>query len=115
MAYLKFTSDGTVITRYLSFNKTQEVNVTVKTALDGTEYLTRFGTPVYSYEIEMHVNHAGKGLLMSAFDTLAELEVGVRIGTFRGRIKDLSDFKEEYHGWYSVTATLASVSEVNER
>ena len=115
MAYLKFTSDDTVITRYLNFNKTQKVNVVVKTALDGTEYLTRFGTPVYSYELELHVNNAGKELLMSAFDTLAELEIGVRAGTYLGRIKELSEFEEEYYGWYSVTATLASVTEVNER
>lgn len=115
MAYLKNTESGVLITRFVNFNKTQEVNLTVKTALDGTEYLTRFGDPVYSYELELFVNDAGKELLMQAADTLAKLEVGVRIGTFTGRIKDLGSFEQQYYGWYKTTAVLSAENEVNER
>ena len=115
MAYLKNLDTGLVITRYLNFNKTQEVKLSVKTALDGTEYMTRFGQPVYSYELELHVDENGKNLLMDAADTLALMEVGVRIGVFVGRIKSLGSFSEEYYGWYKTTAVLSAINEVNER
>lgn len=115
MAYLKNTESGALITRYVNFNKTQNVNLTVKTALDGTEYLTRFGDPVYSYELELFVNDTGKEQLMQAADTLAKLEVSVRIGNFTGRIKELGTFDLQYYGWYKTTAILSAENEVNER
>lgn len=115
MAYLKNRDTGTVITRYVTLNKTQDATLTVKTALDGTEYLTRFGAPVYGYKLDLHVNEAGKTRLMSAADTLDELEVCVRSGTFRGRIKSLGAFEQEYYGWYKVEAVLSAESEVNGR
>ncbi len=115
MAYLKTVSDGRSITRFVTFKKNQSVNLTVQTALDGTEYLTRYGEPVYSYELEVHVDDTGKDLLMAAADTLEELEVGVRLGTFTGRIKALSVFELEYYGWYKATVTLSASSEVSAR
>ena len=115
MAYLKTLASRRSITRFVTFKKNQEVKLTVQTALDGTEYLTRYGEPVYSYELEVHVNDAGKELLMTAADTLEELEVCVRIGTFTGRIKSLSEFELEYYGWYKATVILSANSEVSAR
>ena len=115
MAMLKNNETGQDITRFVSFKKAQEVNLTVQTALDGTEYLTRFGRPVYSYELEVHVNRQGKALLEEAADTLAELEVTVRSGVYTGRIKSMEQFEEEYYGWYKTTVVLSAVSEVTER
>ena len=115
MAYLKNQETGDLITRYVNFNKTQEVTLTVQTALDGTEYLTRFGSPVYSYGLELFVNEVGKELLMTAFDQLSLLEVSVRLGTFTGRIKNLGEFEQQYYGWYRVDVILSSVSEVTNR
>ena len=43
MSYLKNTETNEIITRFVSLRKTQEVIRTVQIALDGTEYLTRFG------------------------------------------------------------------------
>lgn len=114
MAYLKNAETGEVITRYVNFNKAQELTLTVQKTLDGTEYLTRFGDPTYSYRIEAHVNNAGRELLMAAADTLALMEVKVRLGTFTGRIKELGEFAEEYYGWYKTTVLLSAVSEVVE-
>lgn len=115
MAYLKNTDTNEVITRYVTFNKTQEVNLTVQTALDGTEYLTRFGSPVYSYEVEAYVDETGKQKLMDAFANLNLMQILVRMGTFSGRIKSLSEFTSEYYGWYKVDIVLSSVSEVSSR
>lgn len=115
MAYLKNLSDNTIISRYVNFNKSQDVNLTVQTAIDGTEYLTRFGVPVYSYEVEAFVNEAGKQKLMDAFDRLDLLEVNVRIGTFSGRIKNLGKFDPQYYGWYKTEVILSAESEVTDR
>lgn len=115
MAYLKNLSNGRIISKYVNFHKSQDVNLTVQTALDGTEYLTRFGVPVYSYEIEVFVNEAGKQELMDAFDRIDILEVKVRIGTFSGRIKDLDIFSLQYYGWYRTKVILSPESEVTER
>ena len=59
MAYLKNLDSDTLITKYVSFNKIQEITLSKQVALDGTEYLTRFGAPVYSYTLEVYVNDAG--------------------------------------------------------
>ena len=115
MAYLKNTGTNKLITKYVSFQKAQELTLTVQTALDGTEYLTRFGEPVYSYELEAYVDNAGKELLMAAFDGMDLLEVSVRAGTYTGRIKSLGDFDEQYYGWYKVDAVLSATSEVTTR
>ena len=115
MACLKNADTGETITRYVNFNKRQELTLTVQTALDGTEFLTRFGKPVVNYTVEAHVNEAGKKLLMTAAASLALMEVKVRIGTFTGRIKDLGEFAEEYFGWYKTTILLSAVSEVTDR
>ena len=115
MAYLKNAETGEMITRYINFNKKQELNVTVQTTLDGTEYLTRFGSPIYSYLLEAHVNAAGRELLFQAADTLSLLEVKVKPGMFTGRIKELGEFEEEYYGWYKTTILLSAVSEVSGR
>ena len=115
MAYLRNLSNGRIISKYVNFNKAQEVNLTVQTALDGTEYLTRFGVPVYSYEVEAFVNEAGKQELMDAFDRLDLLEVNVRIGTFSGRIKSLGKFDLQYYGWYKTEVILSAESEVSDR
>lgn len=115
MAYLKNAETGEHITRYVNFNKKQSVTLTVQTALDGTEYLTRFGSPVYSYLLEAHVNAAGRELLFQAADNLSLLEVKVKLGTFTGRIKELGEFAEEYYGWYKTTILLSAVSEVSGR
>ena len=115
MAYLKNAETGERITRYVSIIKKQELTLTVQTALDGTEYLTRFGSPVYSYLLEAHVNAAGRELLFQAADTLSLLEVKVKLGTFNGRVKELGAFEEEYYGWYKTTIILSAVSEVSGR
>ena len=113
MAYLKNLDSDTLITKYVSFNKTQEITLSKQVALDGTEYLTRFGAPVYSYTLEVYVNDAGKELLMTAADLLNELEVKVRIGSFRGRIKSMDDFERVYYGWYKTNVILSAANEVN--
>ena len=115
MAYLKNTDTGEGITKYVNFDKTQDLTLTVQTSIDGTEYLTRFGSPVYSYEIEAFVNETGKQRLMDAFDRLNLMEVSVRIGTFTGRIKKLGKFDLQYYGWYKVDIVLSSVNEVSDR
>jgi len=112
MAQLKNLDTNTVITKYVSFNKTQELTLATHTALDGTEYLTRFGAPVYSYELEVYVDNAGKDLLMSAADLLNELEVKVRIGIFKGRIKSMDNFDLQVYGWYKTKVILSAVNEV---
>ena len=113
MAYLK--TGNTVITKFVTFKKQSDATISVQTAIDGTEYLTRFGEPTVSYELELYVNDAGKELLERAADTLELLEVSVRIGTFTGRIKKLGSFSLEYYGWYKTTATLSAVNEVTGR
>ena len=115
MAYLKNKDSEETITRYVNFDKTQDLTLTVQTSIDGTEYLTRFGSPVYSYEIEAFVNETGKQRLMDAFDRLNLIEVSVRIGTFTGRIKKLRKFDLQYYGWYKVDIVLSSVNEVSDR
>lgn len=115
MAKLSNLDTGEDITRYVNFNKTQDVNLVVQTSLDGTEYLTRFGEPVYHYKIEAYVDNEAKEMLMAAFDRLDLLEVDVRIGTFTGRIKELGNFDLQYYGWYKVDIVLAAVSEVMPR
>lgn len=114
MAYLKIAG-GAKITDYVSFSKTQSLACTQQTALDGTVYLTRFGSPVYTYALTCYVNDDGREMLFSAYDLLTLLEVSVKAGTFQGRIKDMSDFKEKYYGWYEVTVQLAEISEVSSR
>ena len=115
MAYLKNAETGEHITRYINFNREQEQTLTVQTALDGTEYLTRFGSPVVTYAVECWVNNTGKDLLMAAAASLALMEVKVRIGTFTGRIKELGEFSVEYYGWYKTTILLSAVAEVTDR
>ena len=115
MAYIKNADTGDMITRYVNFNKQQELTLTVQTTLDGTEFLTRFGRPVVNYTVEAHVNNEGRDLLMAAAATLALMEVKVRIGTFNGRIKELGEFEPEYYGWYKTTVLLSAVSEVTDR
>ena len=114
MSYLKNKETNTLITRFVSFRKTQEVIRTVQTALDGTEYLTRFGSPTVHYELILYVNEVGKSALMAAEDSVPLLECAVRQGIFSGRIIKLSDFDYQAGGWYKVTATLAAVSEVSD-
>lgn len=114
-SYLKNTDTDTLVTRYVNFNKKQELNLTVQTALDGTEYLTRFGSPVLTYTVECWVTGTGRDLLMSAAASLALMEVKVNAGTYTGRIKELGEFEEEHYGWYKTTLLLSSVSEVTDR
>ena len=114
-SYLKNADTDTLVTRFVNFKKEQELTLTVQTALDGTEYLTRFGSPVVTYAVECWVNDTGKDLLMSAAATLALMEVKVCIGTFTGRIKELGEFSVEYYRWYKTTLLLSAVSEVTDR
>jgi len=86
----------------------------VQTALDGTEYLTRFGSPTVHYELILYVNEVGKSALMAAEDSVPLLECFVKQGVFTGRIIKLGDFDYQAAGWYKVTATLAAVSEVSD-
>ncbi|WP_303678473.1 hypothetical protein [Dehalococcoides mccartyi] len=114
MSYLENTETAEIITRFVSFQKTQEVIRTVQTALDGTEYLTRFGSPTVHYELTLYVNEAGKAALMTAEDSVPMLECSVKQGVFTGRIVELGSFDYQASGWYKVTATLAAVSEVSD-
>jgi hypothetical protein len=114
MSYLKNTETNETITRFVSFRKTQEVIRTVQTALDGTEYLTRFGSPTVHYELTLYVNEKGRTALMAAEDSVPLLECSVKQGVFTGRIIDLGSFDYQAAGWYKVTATLAAVSEVSD-
>jgi hypothetical protein len=113
MSYLKNTETSEIITRFVSFRKTQEVIRTVQIALDGTEYLTRFGLPTVHYELILYVNEAGKTALMTAEGSVPLLECSVKQGVFTGRIVELGDFDYQAAGWYKVKATLAAVSEVS--
>jgi hypothetical protein len=114
MSYLKNTETSEIITRFVSFRKTQEVIRTVQIALDGTEYLTRFGLPTVHYELILYVNEAGKTALMTAEGSVPLLECSVKQGVFTGRIVELGDFDYQAAGWYKVKATLAAVSEVSD-
>jgi len=113
MSYLKNIETDEIITRFVSFRKTQEVIRTVQTALDGTEYLTRFGSPTVHYALTLYVNESGKALLMGAEDGVPLLECSVKQGVFTGRIIELGSSDYQAAGWYKVTATLAAVSEVS--
>lgn len=115
MAYLKIYGKSGIITRYVSFKNTQELILTVQTALDGTEYLTRFGSPTIRYELELYADEPGKAALMSAADALSLLEVSVKQGLFTGRITELGKFEYLAAGWYKTTAVLSAVSEVADR
>jgi len=115
VAYLKVASTGALITPYVSLSKRQAVSLAVNTALDGTEYLVRFGSPTASYELTVNCDLAGRNTLFNAQDSLAELEVKVKEGTFRGRIKEMDNFESEWYGWFSTKIVLSAVSEVTER
>lgn len=115
MAYLKIYGTRNLITRFVSFKNTQEQILTVQTALDGTEYLTRFGRPTVRYELTLYVDESGKVALFNAADTLSLLEASVKQGIFTGRITKLSKFDYLAADWYKVTATLSAVSEVTDR
>ena len=114
MSYLINTETSEIITRFVSFRKTQEVIRTVQTALNGTEYLTRFGSPTVHYELTLYVNEAGKVALMTAEDSVPLLECSVKQGVFTGRVIELGNFDYQAAGWYKVAATLASASEVSD-
>ena len=115
MAYLKIVDTGATVTTYLNLYKSQQLTVTVQTALDGTSYMTRFGEPSYTYDIEVYVNEAGRDMLFDAFDKLFLMEANVKAGTFRGRLKELGNFEPQYHGWFKATVKLAEITEVTER
>ncbi len=115
MAYLKNKETGRIITRYVSFRDNEERVLTIQTALDGTEYLTRFGKPVRHYELELYLDDKGKELLLAAADMLALLEISARQGTFEGRIISLSEFEILTAHHFKVEATLSSESEVVDR
>lgn len=112
MAYLKVQDDGAIITRFVSMSESQDCSLTIQTALDGTEYLTRFGQPITHYMLTLYVDEGGKARLQKAADTLATLEFSVQRGAFKGRVLKLSAFKYLAAGWYEVTATLSAQSEV---
>ena len=114
MTYLKNKETNMFITRFVSFRKTQKVIRTVQTALDGTEYLARFGIPTVHYALTLYVNEVGKKALMDAEDSVPLLECSVKQGVFTGRIIELGGFDYQAAGWYKVTATLAAVSEVSD-
>jgi hypothetical protein len=114
MTYLKNSETNTLITRFVSFRKKQSVFRTVQTALDGTEYLVRFGAPTVHYALTLYVDEIGKAQLMNAEDSVPLLECSVRQGVYSGRIIDMGDFEYLAAGWYKVEATLAAVSEVSE-
>src|SRR5574344_405581 len=105
MTYLKYKDTNMFITRFVSFRKTQDVIRTVQVALDGTEYLTRFGSPTVHYELTLYVNEAGKSTLMAAEDSVPLVECAVKQGVFTGRIVELGDFDYQAAGWYKTTAT----------
>jgi hypothetical protein len=85
----------------------------VQTSLAGVEYITRFGSPVTTYQVETWVKTTGKTLLLAAADTLALMEISVRDGTFTGRIKSLGDFEALSPGWWHTTMEIAAISEVS--
>lgn len=112
MTYLKYKDTNVFITRFVSFRKTQDVIRTVQVALDGTEYLTLFGSPTVHYELTLYVDEKGKTLLMEAEDIVPLLECSVKQGIFTGRIIELGSFEYLVAGWYKVIAILAATSEV---
>ena len=115
MTSLVNTETGQVLTRFVNFKETHERLLTVQQALDGTEYMTRFGAPFVAYELTLYVNMEGKAALTAAADNLTLLKVNVRQGRFTGRIKELGDFELLAAGWHKVEAVLSSESEVTDR
>ena len=113
MTYLKNKDTNTIITQFVNFRKTQEVIRTLQTALDGTEYLTRFGAPILHYELTLYVDEKGKAALMKAEDQASLLEFFVKQGVFTGRIIKLGAFEYLAAGWYKLTVILAAQSEVS--
>ncbi len=100
------------ITQYVSLMEKQEVIRAIHNTLDGNQYIQRIGTPIISYELALYVNEQGKRLLMQAEDKASLLEVQVKSGTYFGRITELKFFKKLPAGYYEVSATLSSVTEV---
>ncbi len=100
------------ITRYVTFDTSQEVNRVIQTALDGSEYISLFGNPAVHYDLTLYVDDIGKERLMAAECTTALLKITVKKGEFSGRIIELSKFDRLMPGWYKVTATLSPNSEV---
>ena len=115
MSYLKNAETGELITRFVSCKHKQSRTLIVQTALDGTEYLTRFGSPVDSYELTLFLTKEGQSCILQAADNLSLLEFSVRAGTFSGRIIKLSDFERLTTEWSKVTLTLSAESEAVER
>ena len=115
MSYLKNAETGELITRFVSCKHKQSRMLIVQTALDGTEYLTRFGSPVDSYELTLFLAKEGQSCILQAADKLSLLEFSVRQGKFSGRIMKLSDFERLTTDWSKVTLTLSAESEVAER
>lgn len=115
MPYLKLSGSGEVITRFVTMTEKEDCTITVQVALDGTEYLTRFGSPVIHYELKVYVNEDGRASLCRAADTLDLLEFSARQGAYAGRISKLSAFKHLVGGWYEATVTLSAQSKVSEQ
>lgn len=102
------------ISRYASLEERPTRTLTVQTALDGTEYLTRFGSATMTYNVSCYVDFAGKAALEAAADALDELEVRVRRGVFHGRIKSEINVENcETYGWYKCEFELSAASEVS--
>lgn len=113
MAYIKVAN--TVITRYVTAQEQQERTLVVNTAIDGTKYMTRFGSPVKTFLLSVMVDRAGRDALFSAADALDLLEVSVKAGVIHGRIEKLENFSQPYDDkrWFTASITLAVDSEVS--
>jgi len=105
---------NTVISSYIDLIEKPQRTVSVNTAIDGTEYLTRFGSPTITYEVQAWVNFNGKVLLEAAADSLALITMQVRRGTYTGRIKELGDPEALSYGWFHYTMQIAANSEVTD-
>ena len=114
MTYLK--SGSTTISKFVTLEERPVRTVTVQTAIDGTEYITRFGNPVMTYNVTVYVDFKGKAALERAADNLDVLEVSVRRGTFHGMVKsEISVENCETYGWYKISFELSANSEVTDR
>ena len=113
MAQLKISEE--LITRFVNLKKAEERTLIIQKALDGTEYLTRFGRPYVYYDLTVYVDEAGVNKLNLAADILSLLEVCVNKGVFYGRIIEISDFEYLAGGFYKGEIRLSNESEVSNR
>ena len=112
MAELLNVTRNEVITTYVNLTDERELTVTVHRAVDGSEYISRYGEPTIHYVLTLYLNEDGKTRLESAQESVDLLQITVKRGVFSGRIIEVDEYEKLIDGWYEVKVTLSSNCEV---